>query len=207
MTLMAERPVISGTEPRSDFERQLDLLDELNLPDGYRAEIIRGNIVVSPWSKGYYTRVMKLVCSRLEPYLPEGHIIERTPQLFVFPGVERACGPDIHAAHERTYETDSDRLDGEGLSFVAELTSGSTRDRDLTDKVDTYGKAGVPVYLVLDMQEQQATVYWAPTAKGYRSSCSMPIGEKLPIPAPFDCILDTDGFEPPARKAEERSED
>ena len=77
MTSMTERPTTNGTEPRGSFEDLLDLLEELNVPDGYNAEIIRGNIVVSPWSKGYYTRVMKLVCAQLEPYLPEGHIIER----------------------------------------------------------------------------------------------------------------------------------
>ncbi|MEU9436344.1 hypothetical protein [Streptomyces sp. NPDC048252] len=97
---MAERPVISDTKPRSDFDELLDLLDELRVPDGYKAEIIKGSIVVSPWPKGYYTRVMKLVCNQLEQYLPEGHIIERAPHLFVFPGLERAYGPDIHAAHE-----------------------------------------------------------------------------------------------------------
>lgn len=207
MTLMAERPVISGTEPRSEFEELLDVLDELHVPDGYKAEIIRGSIILSPWSKGYYTRVMKLVCSRLEPYLPEGHIIERTPQLFVFPGVERAYGPDIHAAHEQTYETDNDRLDGEGLSFVAELTSISTRDTDLTDKAKTYGKAGVPVYLVLDMQEKQAMVYGSPSDIGYEVRFTKAFGEKLYIPDPFGCTLDTVGFEPPAKKPAKQAEE
>lgn len=48
MTLMTERPItISGTEPPS-FEGLLNALDQLDLPDGYRAEIIKGNIVVSP---------------------------------------------------------------------------------------------------------------------------------------------------------------
>ncbi|MFF3514944.1 hypothetical protein [Streptomyces sp. NPDC002573] len=79
MTSMTERPTTNSTEPSSSFEDLLDLLEELNVPDGYKAEIIRGNIGVSPWSKGYYTRVMKLVCAQLEPYLPEGHIIGRPP--------------------------------------------------------------------------------------------------------------------------------
>ncbi|MEU7054782.1 Uma2 family endonuclease [Streptomyces sp. NPDC046197] len=197
MTLMAERPVINEAEPRSTFEELLDLLDELSVPDGYKAEIIRGSVVVSPWSKGYYTRVMRLVCNQLESYLPEGHIIERTPQLFVFPGVERAYGPDIHAAHEQTYETQSNHLDGEGLSFVAEVTSTATRDGDLTEKVETYGKAGIPVYLILDMQEQQAIVYGSPSPKGYEVRFSKPFGEKLPIPEPLGCTLDTDGFQAP----------
>ncbi|MGX1562444.1 Uma2 family endonuclease [Streptomyces sp. NPDC055506] len=197
MTLMAERPVMSGTKSHSGFEELLSALDELNVPDGYKAEIVRGNIVVSPWSKGYYWRVMRLVCGQLEPHLPERHVIERSPFLYVFPGHERAFGPDIHAAHERVFETESKRLDGEALCFVAELTSPSTRDDDLTDKVEVYGRAGVPVYLLLDMQEEQATVLWTPSTKGYESRITRPFGEKLPIPAPFDCLLDTAGFQAP----------
>jgi Uma2 family endonuclease len=196
MTLMAERPTMSGTRPYS-FEAMLDDLDELIVPAGYKAEIIKGSIVLSPWSKGYYLDVMELVCDQLRPYLPDGHRIGYGPFLYVFPGSERAYGPDIHAAHRSTHRTKSNRLDGEGLSFVAELTSSSTRDDDLTDKVETYGKAGVPVYLILDMQEEQATVLWTPSAKGYESHCTRPFGEKLPMPAPFDCTLDTTGFEAP----------
>ncbi|WP_105973044.1 Uma2 family endonuclease [Streptomyces geranii] len=197
MTLMTERPItIRGTESPS-FEGLLDALDQLGLPDGYRAEIIEGKIVVSPWSKGYYSRVMKLVRRQLEDFLPEGHLIDSSPLLFVFPGVERAYGPDIYAAHERTLETDSNRLDGEGLSFVAELTSPSTRIDDLTDKVEVYGKAGVPVYLVLDMQEEEASLHLDPYEHGYKSRLTKPFGEKLYIPDPFGCELDTAGFQAP----------
>jgi Uma2 family endonuclease len=207
MTLMAERPVISGTEPSGSFEEMLDVLEELRVPDGYKAEIIRGSIVVSPWSKGYYLRVMRSVCSQLEPYLPEGHIIERAPYLFVFPGVERAYGPDIHAAPEQAYDADSNRLDGEGLSFVAELTSTSTREDDLTDKVEMYGRSGVPVYLVLDMQEMQAIVFGSPSSNGYEVRFSKPFGESLQFPEPFGCKLDTGGFQRrPHEKADEPDE-
>ncbi|GAA0286153.1 Uma2 family endonuclease [Streptomyces turgidiscabies] len=198
---MTERPITtSGTETPS-FEDLLDALDVLDVPTGYRAEIIKGNIVVSPWSKGYYSRVMKLVRRQLEDYIPEGHLIDSSPLLFVFPGLERAYGPDIYAAHERTLETDSNRLDGEGLSFVAELTSPSTRDDDLTDKVAVYGGAGVPVYLVLDMQKDEASLFLEPYAKGYRSRLTKPFGEKLYIPDPFGCELDTAGFVAPAAES------
>ncbi|MFC8518234.1 Uma2 family endonuclease [Streptomyces sp. NPDC057257] len=205
MTLMTERPTISGTEPRS-FEALLNDLDELIVPDGYKAEIIRGSIVLSPWSKAYYTRVMRLVCRQLQAHLPEGYELERAPNLFVFPGDERAYGPDVYAAHDRVFEGDSNRLDGQGLHFVAELTSTSTRDDDLTDKVMVYGRAGVPVYLILDMQEAQATVLWTPSAKGYESHITMPFGEKLPMPAPFDCTLDTTGFRRTPAEPEEEDE-
>ncbi|MFK0118773.1 Uma2 family endonuclease [Streptomyces sp. NPDC090994] len=196
MTVMAERPTMSGTESQS-FEELLDALDDLDVPDGFKAEIIRGNIVVSPWSKAYYLDVMELVCEQLRPHLPEEHRISYGPFLFVFPHAERAYGPDIHVARRSASRTGDNHLDGEALSFVAELTSPSTRDDDLTDKVEVYGRAGVPVYLVLDMQEEQATVLWTPSAKGYDSRITRPFGEKLPVPAPFDCLLDTTGFKAP----------
>ncbi|MFI2613567.1 Uma2 family endonuclease [Streptomyces sp. NPDC018584] len=197
MTVMLERPTTDGTDPHR-FEELRRALEELSVPAGFNAEIIRGNIVVSPWSKAYYLDVMDLVCDRLRAHLPEEHRISSAPALYVFPGVERAYGPDIHAAHRRTRLTTSNQLDGDGLSFVAELTSPSTRDDDLTDKVERYGKAGVPIYLLLDMQEELATVYWSPTAKGYESHLTVPFGKTVPIPAPFDCDLDTSGFRAPA---------
>ncbi|SEQ69042.1 Endonuclease, Uma2 family (restriction endonuclease fold) [Streptomyces sp. yr375] len=198
MTLMTRRPIaISGTQP-DGFEALLDLADGLNVPDGHKAEIVNGNVVVSPWPKGYCHRVMRLVCRQLEPYLPEGHVIDRSPTLYVFPGSGCAYGPDIHAAHERAFDTEGNRLDGEALSFVAELTSPSTRLDDLTDKVETYGQAGVPVYLILDMQEEQAIVYGSPSVKGYEIRFSKPFGEKIDIPLPFGCTLDTAGFQAPA---------
>ncbi|QKW06463.1 Uma2 family endonuclease [Streptomyces sp. NA04227] len=197
MSLMLERPTTDGTAPR-EFEALCAALDELNVPDGYKAEVIRGNIVMSPWSRAYYLTVMDLVCDRLRPHLPDGHRISSSPALYTFPDVERAYGPDIHVAHERTRRSTSHLLDGEGLSLVGELTSTSTRDTDWTDKAEHYSKAGVPVYLLLDMQEESATVLWSPSAKGYAAHFTVPFGDKLHIPAPFDCILDTTGFEAPA---------
>ncbi|MFF0385338.1 Uma2 family endonuclease [Streptomyces sp. NPDC004286] len=196
MTLMNERSTMNGTQPET-FEALLHRLDELVVPVGHRAEVIKGEIVLSSWLNGYYHRVMELVCRQLTPALPDGHTIGSAPFLYVFPQDERAYGPDAHAAPSRVYETVSNRLDGEALSFVAELTSASTRDDDLTDKVEVYGRAGIPVYLILDMQEERATVLWTPSVKGYESRCTQPFGEKLYIPEPFDCLLDTSGFQAP----------
>ncbi|SEE84845.1 hypothetical protein SAMN05216533_3961 [Streptomyces sp. Ag109_O5-10] len=40
MTPMTDRPTTSGTEPGS-FEDLLDTLDELDVPDGYTAGIVK----------------------------------------------------------------------------------------------------------------------------------------------------------------------
>jgi hypothetical protein len=180
------------------FKILLDDLDRLIVPPGYKAEIIKGNIVLSPWHPGYCCLVMESVRDQLGPHLPAEHDIRDGPVLFVFPGDERAYGPDIHVAPRRVFETTSNRLDGAALSLAGELTSPSTRDDDHLDKSLVYGRAGVPVYLLLDMQEERATVFWSPSPRGYQVRFTRPFGEKLHIPAPFDCTLDTTGFEAPA---------
>ncbi|MGW2567538.1 Uma2 family endonuclease [Streptomyces sp. NPDC001537] len=163
------------------FQALLDVGDELGVPRGYRVEVIRGTVVLSSWPPGHHARVMHRVCDQLKPHLPEGHVVSVGRRLYVFPSAERAYEPDIHAVHRRSYETASNRVDGETLS----------------------GRAGIPVYLLLDMQEEQATVFWSPSPQGYQGRFTKPFGEKPRIPEPFDCPLDTEGFQrPPHDEAE-----
>ncbi|MGX8906001.1 Uma2 family endonuclease [Streptomyces netropsis] len=88
-------------------------------------------------------------------------------------------------------DIDSIHLPGEALSLVGEFTSRSTADFDRRDKVEVYGRAGVPVYVLVDMLETTVTVYSSPSDQGYRSHTQVKFGDKVQIPAPFDCELDT----------------
>lgn len=197
MTVMLERPTpIETPDGPPDFEALCRTLLSMEVPDGYRAEIIRGSIVMSPWSRGFYLPVMRSLRNQLEPHAPAGDFVETSPFLFTFPGQERAYGPDVYVARETAFKTEKRYIDGEALTLVAELTSPSTRGSDWDDKVRVYGSAGVPVYLLLDMSENSATVFWSPSEKGYTSRTTVPFGKPLYIPAPFECELDTSGFGP-----------
>lgn len=205
MTTMSERPAAIDAPAAGAFEDMLRIVEELDTPDGYKAELIRGKIVVSPWSKLRFKKAMKSLRLQLEPYAPTGHDVDVAPFLFVFPGVERGFGPDLHVADEAAFDADGRHADGGALSLVAELTSVSTKDADWLDKLDAYGRV-VPVYLVLDMQAEEITAFWDPSAKGYQSRTTVPFGKRLHVPAPFDFELETAGFAPrPDRRAEESS--
>ncbi|MFP3988244.1 Uma2 family endonuclease [Streptomyces sp. E11-3] len=84
------------TPEEGTFEAMLRTVEELDTPDGYKAELIRGKIVVSPRSKLRDKRPMKLLRQRLEPHAPKGHDVDVAPFLFSFPSTERAYGPDLH---------------------------------------------------------------------------------------------------------------
>jgi hypothetical protein len=190
---MTERPAAIEAPPSGAFEDMLRIVEELDTPEGYKAELIRGKIVVSPWSKLRYKKVMKSLRLQLEPHAPEGHDVDVAPFLFTFPGSERGFGPDLHVADEAAFDSAGRHADGAALSLVAELTSASTKDADWLDKLDTYGRV-VPVCLVLDMQVAEITAFWDPSPKGYRSRTTVPFGTSLRVPPPFDFDLDTSGF-------------
>ncbi|MEV6587725.1 Uma2 family endonuclease [Streptomyces acidicola] len=206
VTTMIERPAAIDASGSGAFEDMLRTVEELDTPDGYKAELIRGKIVVSPWSKLRYKRVMKSLRQQLEPHAPEGHDVDVAPFLFSMPGAERAFGPDLHVADEAAFDAEGRHADGAALSLVAELTSVSTKDADWLDKLDAYGRV-VPVYIVLDMQVQEITAFWDPSPKGYRSRTTVPFGRALHVPAPFDFELDTSGFAVPPESAEGESEE
>lgn len=194
MTIMTERPT-DDVPTGESYEELLRTAESMDVP-GYRVEVIRGKIVVSPWSRPYYYRVMKLLRERLRPHLPDGHGVDTSPFLFAFPQAGRAYGPDLTVADEDAYETTARHVDGAALSLVAELTSTSTRDADWEEKLSVYGRL-VPVYLLLDMQQQEVSVYWDPSPHGYHARRTVAFGEPLPVPEPFGFDLDTTGFTAP----------
>ncbi|HTK61499.1 MAG TPA: Uma2 family endonuclease [Pseudonocardia sp.] len=188
MTAAADLPL--------SFPRLLDILEDLDqrVPEGFRTEIVGGGIFMSPWSRGSYMPIMNELINQLSGHAPDGHMTAGFPCLFVFPEVERAFGPDIYVADADAINIPSTRLPGEALALAAELTSGSTRGHDWGDKLEAYGKAGVPVYLLVDMQKETISVFSAPSSHGYQARATVEFGQKIHVPEPFDFTLDTASF-------------
>ncbi|MFE2170557.1 Uma2 family endonuclease [Streptomyces sp. NPDC059447] len=190
---MTERATpIEQTAPPT-FETLLRTVEEMDTPDGFKAELIRGKIVVSPWSMRRYYRPMRALRKQLEAHAPEGHVADVAPFLFRFPEAGRAYGPDLYVVDESGFEGEGRHLDGAALSLVAEFTSVSTKDVDWHEKLDVYGRL-VPVYLVVDMQDSEITCFRDPSPHGYRSRTTVSFGEPLQVPEPFGFTLDTTDF-------------
>lgn len=139
MTMVIERTTTaSSDEAPTGFAKLCQVLEQVDaaLPDGYSTEIIEGKIVVSPWSKGSYYRILDSLQDQLAPHVPEGHRARCGPSLYVFPQHERAFGPDLHVVDRDAARVRSIFLPGSALSLVAEQTSRSTRDSDLVDKAE-----------------------------------------------------------------------
>ncbi|MFI9718393.1 Uma2 family endonuclease [Streptomyces sp. NPDC052396] len=185
-------------EPELPFDMlcsDLELTNEA-MPDGYRAEIIGGKIVCSPWTLPRYGPILDSLVDQLSLHEPAGHSTMGSPHLYVFPRLARGYGPDVHVADDDACHVQGILLPGSALSLAAEVTSPATRFIDLTDKLDVYGRAGVPVYVLVDTARRAVTVYSDPSPdRGYRAHTQIKFGDKVAIPAPFNCELDTVDWE------------
>ncbi|MFD0856297.1 Uma2 family endonuclease [Actinomadura adrarensis] len=178
----------------------LDVFLNLDTPEGSRAELIEGEIVVSPAPIGKHEKILSRInwqvarksavdmdCSGHKGLrLARG---ERCVKNYVIPdGVYAPMSLDL-------FETADSWMPADGVTMVAEVTSG-TPERDRVVKRHCYAKAGVPLYLLVDCAEGTVSLLSEPDRKSedYRETLRVVFGKPLDLPAPFDFALETVDF-------------
>ncbi|MFF7645496.1 Uma2 family endonuclease [Streptomyces canus] len=84
--------------------------------------------------------------------------------------------------------------EAEGILMALEITShdSDTNRRDRVDKPVGYAEAGIPVYLLIDRDNNTITVHSEPEEGRYLQSSSYPWGAAVEIPVPVNITLDTE---------------
>ncbi|MFI6000850.1 Uma2 family endonuclease [Streptomyces sp. NPDC051366] len=163
----------------------------MDLPEGYRAEIIEGSIEVSPTGRRRHT----VLVHRLR-WLLDAHLAASGLRVFNDGNVIRGrkvCIPDLFVGPEDLDEIPDEEglgVDATRVLLVAEIVSPGkdAHRRDHIRKQRWYALAGVPVYVVIDDfdDEGTVTVFSAPdpekgtfttkTSVGYGTSVVIPDG-------------------------------
>ncbi|MFC9621026.1 Uma2 family endonuclease [Streptomyces sp. NPDC056930] len=174
---------------------------ELDVPEGWRAEIDEGQIVLVPPPHAHHNGIAAKVQRRLYRHLPEELEIYQTLGIHVAP-LDKLYVPDlvvmpselIDAADPET----SDPMDASEALLIVEITSKGNAREDRTKKYRAYARAGVPMYLLIDRFDTRgamATLFTEPNEDGtYKRSDPVPFGKPLTLPEPFGTTLLTDGF-------------
>lgn len=187
----------------SRWEVVLRAWEELDLPEGWRAEIIEGAISIMTPPKDEHAHIVALLNKWIVlEALREGSSLTQAmvyqnvdlcvpsrsglyiPDLVVFPGSIMVRSPE-HAAEEAI--------------FVVEVTSKSTARQDRGPKLWGYAHAGIPLYLLVDRWDPdggggEVTLFSDPEDGRYTSMTKVPFGKEIHLPAPFDLTLDTGDF-------------
>jgi Uma2 family endonuclease len=172
---------------RSDEDDLLEAFLALETPEGFKAELIEGEIVVTPPPDGDHETAI-------------GRIVRQ---------VNRQCSAELDFAGGKGLIVPTGRFipDGtfavygamlgreswskpEGVLMVLEVTS-SRPGKDREQKRLGYAAAGIPLYLVVDRQRDQVVLHSEPRHGDYTVVATVALGDPLRLPQPFDFELDT----------------
>ncbi|MEU0054984.1 Uma2 family endonuclease [Streptomyces sp. NPDC006334] len=170
----------------------------LDAPEGFRAELIEGEIVVTPPPDGDHEDYIELVVNQVYRH-------SRTDMQFSGnKGLQLQSGggcPKDHVIPDGTFSPRELRLyrgadpwmPCAGVGMVLEVTSTKpTADREA--KRRCYARGGVPLYLLVDREASSITLFKAPEKDDYREHCTVPFGTSLALPEPFAFDLETSDF-------------
>jgi Uma2 family endonuclease len=185
-------------EPLTPAEVLLEGFLALDTPEGFRAELIEGEIVVTPPPDGDHEDYIGLIVSQ---------VIRKSRTDMQFSGNKGlrlrsggACPKDhvipdgtFAPAELRLYRGADPWMPCDGVAMVLEVTS--TRPKaDRETKRRCYARAGIPLHLLLDRDDASLTLFSAPEDDDYRQLCTLPFGKPLTLPEPFALDLDTADF-------------
>ncbi|GCB49881.1 hypothetical protein SNL152K_7224 [Streptomyces sp. NL15-2K] len=185
-------------EPLTQEEILLEGFLALDTPEGFRAELIEGEIVVTPPPDGDHEDYIGLIVSQ---------VIRKSQTDMQFSGnkglkLKKADGcPTDHVIPDGTFAPTKLRLyrgadswmPCDGVAMVLEVTSSKPKaDREV--KRRCYARGGIPLYLLVDRSASSVTLFSDPENDDYGRLCSLAFGKPLTLPEPFAFDLDTSDF-------------
>ena len=185
-------------EPLTQAEVLLEGFLALDTPEGFRAELIEGEIVVTPPPDGDHEDCIELIVNQV-------YRRSRTDMQFSGnKGLKLQSGGDSPKDHVipdgtfaprelRLYRGADPWMPCDGVAMVMEVTSTKPR-ADREAKRRCYARGAIPFHLLVDRDASSITLFSDPENEDYRQHCTLPFGKPLALPEPFAFELDTGDF-------------
>ncbi|WP_424707696.1 Uma2 family endonuclease [Kitasatospora acidiphila] len=188
--------------PDSATVSQNEILEEVFLdlitPEGLRAELIEGEVIVSSPPDGHHEHCLSRFLCQVARESATDMLASGSKGLLLPGGEHRPRNyaiPDatIVPLERRLFRGAPPWMDPAGVTMVVEVTSSKPL-QDRIAKRHCYALAGIPLYLLIDRDESRITLFSTPEGDDYTESQSVAFGKPLPLPEPFAFELQTHDF-------------
>ncbi|WP_405657779.1 Uma2 family endonuclease [Streptomyces sp. RK9] len=185
---------------RRSWDYLLQAWRELDVPEGWHAEIDEGQIVLVPPPHRHHNGIAAALHRALNKALPEEMEVYQTLGIHIA-ALDKLYVPDVVVAPREAVDDvapdSTDPLDAAEALLVVEITSQSNAKDDRTKKLWAYAHAPVPVYLLVDRFDEHgptATLFSEPQNGAYKHAERVPFGERFVLPVPLGATVDTGAF-------------
>lgn len=178
-------------------ETARELFDALPELPGFRADVIEGNLIVSPVGTPAHGRAAMRLNRALSALIDERGWEAWAGNVDVcVEGPREPVEPDFVLAPLDCPLWGERELLSSKLIMVAEVVSKGSAIRDREEKPPLYATGGIPIYLLIDpiAKSPSVTVYSEIGDGEYLASATVPFGTPLRLPAPIGFELDTSIF-------------
>ncbi|MEV2223253.1 Uma2 family endonuclease [Nocardia vinacea] len=173
------------------FEELAQAADRI--AEGLRLELIEGQLGVKAMPDGDHDRIIQWLIRVFLMFRPE---------LFVTPErglkIDRyrkgRARPDGVLADADAFVGQGEWADPESVLLAIEVTSDDrdTDRRDRHEKPRAYADTGIPIYLLIDRDSCEVSVYSKPKGNRYEQIVTVPFGAVVKLPEPVDVELKTE---------------
>lgn len=165
-------------------------------PKGWRVELIEGEIYVVPPANGDHEEIVTEVVEQVIARRVDRELRNFTGIGLSLPGIADPVRviPDLVIAPKGSFDDQQEWHEADPVLLVAEVTSSSTASRDRVQKIRAYARAGIPLYLLIDRDANEAVVCSEPSGDDYGHKSIHKLGTQVPLPSPLGFTLDTSEF-------------
>ncbi|MGW5875341.1 Uma2 family endonuclease [Nocardiopsis terrae] len=195
---MTEAAPATGT---SRWDYVLGTWKELDVPEGWRAEIVDDNgvVLVAPPSDPHNYIAVRITRA-LNGVVPDDWDVYQTLGIQL-PAIERLYMPDLVVMPESVVlDPEQTPCPADAAELAVEIVSRSSRDVDRKKKLWGYAHAPIPLYLLVDAWDENGpsvTLYEQPGNGRYNQATTVDFGDKIRLPEPFGLEIDTSRFPSP----------
>ncbi|GJF28522.1 hypothetical protein KNE206_12220 [Kitasatospora sp. NE20-6] len=177
-------------------DRVSAIYESLDVPEGFKAELIRGEIVMMAGPD----RVHNWIIESIQDQIPRARWHRGQTQDIAIPGEVSEPQPDLVVYERGAVDGPGRLVPAAALALVVEVVSRTSGDRDHRTKREMYAAGSIPAYLIVDPVQGQCTLLTEPAdenVKGlpdYLSARTSRFGAAVPLDV-LGITLDTSDFQ------------
>ncbi|MCC3780013.1 Uma2 family endonuclease [Streptomyces sp. UNOB3_S3] len=177
------------------YERMNDLfLDHPEIFEGFRIELLRGNIVMMAGPD----RVHNMIVESVIDQIPRDRWHRMATQDIAIPGEDSEPQPDLVVIERGAFEGPGRLVPASAAMLLLEVVSKYSAHADYKIKRSMYAAGQVPAYLVVDPFAAKCVLLTEPVGAGEGADYTVERTTKFGDPVPLDMVgvtLDTTEFQ------------